>query len=651
MPTYDVPGVYIEEQTGPGVITGVGTSTAAFVGPALNGPLNEAVRISSFDMFLETYGQRQADGTFWPYIASPRWFYLAHAVRAFFENSGAQAYIVRVGTGRSAVWEVKNQDNPSKTVFRIQAKGEGVAGNNIIVQVQAANATGPTSPAVAKGSATVSAINGVAITVNNASPFKVGDMVTENESARAMIKQIQGNVLTLSNTITNLASTDILRIANIIPAQNTFRDNTGTAVQEYAVIESVDKAGGFVTLASGPARTKTFNLAVTQAPTLTSQEFRILITPPGGSAKTFDNLSTNPLHPNYIFTALDSDFVKILPPQAPPTATAYPAVLVNATSTISTIAISVNGQNDDPSTLSATEYEAGLKVLKDIDDVNIMCIPDAASHSDCRTIQQDMINHCLSMKDRFAILDSRFDVPVSGAGSVEEHRGQVQSTNGFAALYYPWVEVREPIHPSRPRPIIPPTMFVPPSGHMAGVFARTDNERGVHKSPANTEVRGVLGLERKLSDGQQGPLNLKGVNVLRIFPGSGQVIVWGARTTVDPNITDWLYVNVRRLMLYLEESIEEGIRWAVFEPNNLALWQKLKRTINEFLTRAWKDGALFGATADKAFYVRIDESLNPPSTRAIGRLYIEIGVAPVRPAEFIIVRIGLWDGGSDVTEG
>jgi len=161
----------------------------------------------------------------------------------------------------------------------------------------------------------------------------------------------------------------------------------------------------------------------------------------------------------------------------------------------------------------------------------------------------------------------------------------------------------------------------------------------------------VLGLEQRLSDGQHGPLNLVGINVLRVFPGSAQVMVWGARTTVDPDITDWLYVNVRRLLLFIEESIEEGIRFAVFEPNSQPLWQKLKRTITEFLTRVWRYGALFGEKPEQAFYVRIDEALNPPSTRALGQLFIEIAVAPVRPAEFIIVRIGLWDGGSEVSEG
>ena len=126
--------------------------------------------------------------------------------------------------------------------------------------------------------------------------------------------------------------------------------------------------------------------------------------------------------------------------------------------------------------------------------------------------------------------------------------------------------------------------------------------------------------------------------------------MWGARTTVDPKLSDWQYVNIRRLMLYIEESIEDGIRWAVFEPNNLQLWQKLKRSISEFLTRLWRDGALFGKSADEAFYVRIDEALNSDSTRALGRLYIEIGVRPAYPAEFIIVRIGLWQGGSNISE-
>jgi phage tail sheath protein FI len=172
----------------------------------------------------------------------------------------------------------------------------------------------------------------------------------------------------------------------------------------------------------------------------------------------------------------------------------------------------------------------------------------------------------------------------------------------------------------------------------------------VHKAPAGTEalINGVFGVERTMSDTDQGELNDVGINVIRVFKPGGRPVVWGARTTATD--TNWQYVSTRRLFLFLEESIEEGIRWAVFEPNNLQLWQKLKRTITEFLTRVWHDGALFGATPKEAFYVRIDEALNPPSTQALGRLYIEIGVRPAYPAEFIIVRIGIWQGDSDVSE-
>jgi phage tail sheath protein FI len=211
---------------------------------------------------------------------------------------------------------------------------------------------------------------------------------------------------------------------------------------------------------------------------------------------------------------------------------------------------------------------------------------------------------------------------------------------GYGALYYPWLRVRPA---GRGIPVL-----VPPSGHVCGIIARSDQTRGVHKAPANEIVNGALGVERSMSDVEQGQVNLEGINVIRVFGGGARPTLWGARTTSRD--TNWQYVNIRRLFLFLEESISEGIRWAVFEPNNLSLWQKLRRSITDFLTRAWRDGALFGETADDAFYVRIDEVLNPFSEQALGRLHIEIGVRPSYPAEFIIVRIGIWAGGSDITE-
>ena len=665
MPVLDVPGVYIDEVTGPGTIAGVSTSTAAFIGPALAGPINEPRRITSYDEFLQQYGLQQPDGSYFPFLTTPRIFYLAHGVKGFYDNGGKQAYIVRVGTAVAAAWDIRNAAN--EIAFRLRARQDGIGGNNLRVDVQAANFTGAGGVSLATASATVQAVNGVAVTVNDASGFRVGDTVTRQAAPevytnRATITQIQGNRITLSNTLTGLAATDTLRLASVIPTQNTFRmasttgiapgtiailrgddaDNTGTTVEENVVVQTVNQAG-FVTVAPAPARARRYNLAggVT-APVLISQEFRLIVTPSGGTAETFDNLSLSPTHPNYVFASVNSLLVSVVAPQAPPVA-AVPQNLIPAAANV---ARAVNGVNDDPGGITSVHFQAGLDALRDIEDANLILIPDAAAHPEAATIQLAQINHCLLKRDRFAILDSRPCAPTTGPGSVMEQRGGLQAANGFAALYYPWLAVKDPTTTGP----VTRLLNVPPSGAIAGVYARTDNERGVHKPPANTDVRGVLGLERILSDAQQGPLNLAGVDVLRIFPGTAQVIVWGARTTGDPAVSDWIYVNVRRLMIYIEQSIEEGIRWAVFEPNGLPLWQKLKRTLNEFLTRVWRSGALFGATADKAFYVRIDEGLNPAATRARGELYIEIGVAPVRPAEFIIVRIGLWDGGAQISE-
>jgi phage tail sheath protein FI len=282
-------------------------------------------------------------------------------------------------------------------------------------------------------------------------------------------------------------------------------------------------------------------------------------------------------------------------------------------------------------TTTPTQY---LDPLARLRDVSLIAVPGCTDPG----LQQALIAHCEQLKDRFAVLDAAPGLDITG---VTTQFGQVRSPKGYAALYYPWIQVRQPSTGE--------VQWWPPSGHILGVYARTDAERGVHKAPANTTIRGALGLERALSDSEQGPLNLLGINVSRVFPGQSQPVVWGARTTAGDLDTNWLYVDVRRLFIYLEQSLERGIRWAVFEPNDLALWQKLKRSITDFLTQAWRDGALFGAKAEDAFYVRIDEALNPASTRALGRLYIEVGVVPTYPAEFLVLRIGIWDGGSDVT--
>src|SRR5262249_21404409 len=277
MPTYDVPGVYIEEQTGPGVIAGVGTSTVAFIGPALRGPINEARRISSFDEFLELYATAGPDGVPFPYITEPRPFYLAHAVRGFYENGGRQAYIVRAGTGQRAQRTVNNQGE--QAAFVVEAQQEGAEGNVITIATELS-----ARQRVAVGAAVVTALagEGTVVTVDNPGAFRVGDVVTEDNNARATITQIQGNAITLAAPLAGLAVNDTLRIANIRPDQASFRLNDVTGLRDGAtallsgrdaanpditvtdrvVVQSVNTSTRVVTLRAQPARDHTYNLNV-----------------------------------------------------------------------------------------------------------------------------------------------------------------------------------------------------------------------------------------------------------------------------------------------------------------------------------------------------------------------------------------------------
>ena len=205
----------------------------------------------------------------------------------------------------------------------------------------------------------------------------------------------------------------------------------------------------------------------------------------------------------------------------------------------------------------------------------------------------------------------------------------------FGALYYPWVKVPNPGKAGR-------SILVPPSGHMMGVWGRTDESRGVYKAPANEVPRGITGVAYDVNFREQELLNPLGINCIRKFPNRG-IRIWGARTLVEPDKTEWRYISVRRLISYIERSIEAGTQWAVFEPNDQRLWTQVRYCVMNFLERIWREGALFGATPDQAFYVKCDAENNTPETMTLGRLYIDVGVCPVRPAEFVVFRISQWN--------
>ncbi|HXF62550.1 MAG TPA: phage tail sheath subtilisin-like domain-containing protein [Caldilineaceae bacterium] len=280
---------------------------------------------------------------------------------------------------------------------------------------------------------------------------------------------------------------------------------------------------------------------------------------------------------------------------------------------------------------------SGVEGLAQFDDITMLCVPDLMTTMPgqsldlemVKAVQTMMIAHCEQMGDRVAILDSP---PNMNPQEIKKWRMETAGfDSSYAALYYPWIEVMDPVT-NRP-------MYVPPSGHMAGVWARSDNTRGVHKAPANEVVRGVTNLSYVVTKGEQDTLNPIGINCIRAFPGMGYR-VWGARTlSSDPA---WRYINVRRLFNYIEKSLQLGTMWTVFEPNDQRLWNRIRRDVTSFLMGVYSQGALFGATPAQAFYVKVDEELNPPHQRDLGQLVIEIGIAPVKPAEFVIFRISQW---------
>jgi phage tail sheath protein FI len=289
----------------------------------------------------------------------------------------------------------------------------------------------------------------------------------------------------------------------------------------------------------------------------------------------------------------------------------------------------------------STGVDAALDALTRLPDVSIVCLPGVVDPA----VQAKVITHCETMGDRFAVLDGAQDqTPLKAGGTLQTQRAGLLSANGFAGLYWPWIVIADPTAAAGTSA----TVTIPPSGHVAGVMSRCDATVGVHRAPANELVRGAVSLDYTLNDAEQGALNHSNINAIRTFPGSPPLI-WGARTLTAG--TQWQYVNVRRLVSYIEDSIVQGVRWAVFAPNNTALWKGLERSITEFLTRIWESGALFGATAKEAFYVQINDELNPPATVDLGEVVVEIGLAPTRPAEYIVLRIGLWDGGAQISEG
>ena len=355
--------------------------------------------------------------------------------------------------------------------------------------------------------------------------------------------------------------------------------------------------------------------------------------------EVYDNLSADPTSIDYLETRVNNSSNLIILDHTNDT---NPEQL--ALTLLPDLADATNGVDGDTPTVDqykgkildalpdGTIHKSGLLGFEQIDEISLVIAPN---HHAVETLDMELVKHCTLQGDRFTILHS--NPATDTINNISTIRPPQDTT--YAAFYFPWIKIFDPRTNQDYR--------IPPSGHVAGIYAKTDVERGVHKAPANVVVLGATSLEFQIIKRDQDMLNPRGVNCLRAFPGRG-IRVWGARTSSSNTL--WKYINVRRLFLFIEESIEEGTQWVVFEPNDQKLWARVRQTITQFLTTVWRNGALMGATAEEAFFVKCDRTTMTQDDIDNGRLICIIGVAPVKPAEFVIFRITQFSGGSEVAE-
>ena len=576
MTPYRSPGIYLREAAERRVarLETVPMSVAAFLGIAQRGPLYTPTRITSFTEFKGVYG------TFVPYG------YLAYAVSGFFANGGRECYVIRIAhVSDDAAQEgatratLTTKAASGADLLGITASSEGTWGNRIKVEI--GEPKRPTST-----------------------------LLTEDVPAGASSARVRST--------RGFGPGDVVEL----------RDGAST---QFVVL--TDSSGDELTWSpESPARSRFSAVSPTR---VTAVEFRMTLAFES-QLEEFDNLSSDPRSERYFVKVLGSGsrLVGVIDRRSRPDVFDPPAPL----------SARLSGGSDGLETLTADDFvgfsegpglRRGLAALDEIDEVGLVAIPDVMAaprlspgftDKDVHAVQNALISHCELRRDRFAILDAP---AASDTEQIREWRRHFDSK--YAALYYPWPKVLVPGDPAAA------VRAVPPSGHVAGVYARCEREQGVHKAPANEVIEEVVGLETVVSLDTQGLLNHEHVNCLRAFPARG-IRIWGARTLSSD--ASWRYVNVRRLITMIERAVEEGTQWAVFEGNEPTLWKQVIRSVAGFLRELTREGYLVGETDDEAFYVKCDEETNPPEVIDAGQFVCEIGVAAVRPAEFIVFRIG-----------
>jgi uncharacterized protein len=580
MPEYLAPGVYVEETSFRAKsIQGVGTSTTAFVGPTRKGPLGMVSDvITSFGEFERIYGGL-ASLTIGGAVTTN---FMAHAAKAFFDNGGARLYVARTFTSAAV--------SGNRTLVANSAAAAVEDGANAAVGRFRARSPG-------------SGLNGFIIAYQKLTPATA---TTLNAAPTGSMAQTGGNTyfVKAANGVWDDDAGDPLDFATLTADARLVTVNL--EIRPGASAADGDAEGGPIViegLGLGDGHPRQLAEALSQNPTSRGGQL--------SQPYWFDPVGNT--SPFALREALFANNGEV--------SVAYP--LTGGIDGDTSVTTDADAQN--------LSYEEALALVEEVSDVAIVAAPGSSATAEAQGVRLALISHAERMRYRIAVLDTAAGAAVGDARTV---RAGMDSK--YAALYYPWVVVPNP--EARPSDdTIAKELALPPSGFVCGIYARNDIQRGVWKAPANEVVRGALRFERELSKGEQEVLNPEGINCLRTFFGRGNR-VWGARTiSSDP---EWIYVNVRRYFNYVENSIDRSTQWAVFEPNGPALWSNITDTISSFLFAEWRSGALLGATPEEAYFVRCDRSTMTQADLDNGRLICEIGIAAIKPAEFVIFRIG-----------
>ncbi|GAA6184713.1 phage tail sheath subtilisin-like domain-containing protein [Aliiglaciecola sp. NS0011-25] len=630
MPEYLAPGVFVEEVSFRSKsIEGVPTSTTGFAGMAKWGPVCyreqgiqgptscEPRLITSFTEFERVYGaleniQIDDGGTI-----APRLPYLAHSARAFFENGGKRLYVSRVfaantgadssdfdtaadawGIGRAAVPISGNSD------AILQARWPGEMGN-MFVKVLVTRSKNIAYENDDLGLVQVRGVqNGavVEVTAEADLPAPVGNQPLDIDTLRVVSIDSDGQQTFISaadGSTTALVDTDVVQLIQL-----RIQVTIGSQISEYAELATDPAQKRYlgrifdITNPEDPNCPFWFNWEPTAGNEIAAAQLAADLRGPDGADDIY----------GYRFEG-GNDGVMVSPDD-----------------------LTGSAADPDDASLKAT----GLEALAEVEDIAIVALPDSGDMGSpllSRVAAQSLVSHAERERYRIAVVDGPIN---SSLNEIRDFRAQFDSKS--AALYYPWINIFDPNERfSQGTP--PRQIALPPCGFITGIYARNDIERGVHKAPANEVIRGLTRFELNINKPRNEVINPEGINALRYFEGRG-FRVWGARTmSSDP---EWKYVNVRRLFIFIENSIDQSSQWAVFEPNNRILWDNIRRMVEDFLLVLWRDGALLGAKPEDAFFVRCDRTTMTQNDLDNGRLVCLIGIAPVKPAEFVIFRIGQY---------